>query len=276
MKERPRPKKDDDEEEGGDEWLLTYGDLMTQLVCFFVLMMSFAVISENKFREVVVSLHDALSGTGVLPAFQNVIGDIPRSVITTSPIDSEALSDAKEAIDKELEETGMSPHVETEIREEGLVIILNQSSPPIFFNSGDARIRDQVHPVLGKIGQIIKGLPNDVRIEGHTDNRPINTSQFPSNWELSMARATNVLKYLHAATGIAPNRLSAGGYGPYRPVASNDTSSGRAKNRRVEIVILRIEKAPGQEKIEQAANMQKNAAIRKEILEQAAATPSSL
>ena len=239
MRERPRPKKDDDGEEGGDEWLLTYGDLMTQLVCFFVLLMSFAVVSSAKFREVVVSLHEALSGTGVLNAFQNVVGDIPRGWSDTD-ID-ERMSEMKEELEKTLEEMNMSSHVEIEIRKEGLVIILNQRNPPVFFDTADDQIKKKAYPILDQIGKFMKRLPNKVRIEGHTDSRPIETLQFPSNWHLAFARAYSVMAYLQAATAMLPDKFAAVSHGPERPIAPNNTELGMSRNRRVEIVIVRMD-----------------------------------
>lgn len=232
--------KNNDADEGADDWLLTYGDLMTQLVCFFVLLMSFSVMSSIKFREVIVSLKDALKGTGVLPALQAVIDEIPS--VSNRTIEDMMLQKLKAEIDEHTKEHNMSAYVKTELREEGLVIILKQNEPPVFFDTADASIKEEAYPILNQIGQVIKDLKNNIRVEGHTDNRPINTLQFPSNWELSAVRATSVLKYLHTKIGIAPEKLSAAGYGPYKAIASNDTEIGMSENRRVEIVILHMEK----------------------------------
>jgi len=241
-KRRARPK--DDGGEGGDDWLLTYGDLMTQLVCFFVLLMSFATMSSIKFREVVVSLQQALKGTGVLSAWRSTVNELPKSM--KYRLEDEKLLDLKKIVDEFIEENEMTDSVETEIRESGLVITLKDMESPVFFDTANARIKEESHPILNKIGELIKDLPNDVRVEGHTDSRPINTPQFPSNWELSITRATNVLRYLQAKVKIPPARLSAVGYGPYRPIASNDTVDGMSKNRRVEIVIIRGSEKPDQ------------------------------
>ena len=134
----------------------------------------------------------------------------------------------------------MSAYVETEIREEGLVIILMQKNPPVFFDTGDAKVKPEGYPILDEIGRVIKDLPNDIRVEGHTDSRPIRTLQFPSNWELSTNRATNVLRHLLERAGVPGSRLSAAGYAYHKPIASNDTELGMSKNRRVEIVILHM------------------------------------
>jgi len=238
-----RPK--DDGDEGGDDWLLTYADLMTQLVCFFVLLMSFSIISSIKFREVVVSLQDALKGTGALTAWRSPIDELPRSVRNRAEDDK--LRELKASVDEYIEENEMTDSLETEIREAGLVITLKQMESPVFFDTADARIKEESHPILDMIGKLVKGLPNDIRVEGHTDSRPINTAQFPSNWELSIMRATNVLRYMQTTTKIAPKRLSAVGYGPYRPIVSNDTVSGMSRNRRVEIIIIRGRETPDQQ-----------------------------
>ncbi len=236
-KQRAQLNQEDDGEEGGDDWLLTYGDLMTQLVCFFVLLMSFSVINAMKFREVIVSLHDALSGQGVLSSHDSVIGDIPRSVVNRK-VQDDRLMELEEEIEETLEEMGMSAHVDVEMRGKGLVIILKQQNPPVFFDTADARVKEQAYPILDQIGKLVAALPNNISVEGHTDIRPISTPQFPSNWELSTMRATNVLRYLQKTAEIPPGRFSAAGYGPYRPIAPNDTEVGMSKNRRVEIVIL--------------------------------------
>lgn len=242
-KRRARPKNDDKDDT--DAWMLTYGDLMTQLVCFFILLLSFSTVSSIKFREVVVSLQEALRGTGVLTGWRSPIAELPRSV--RHRLEDEKLLDLKNTVDEYIEENDMADSMETEIRESGLVITLKQMESPLFFDTADARIKEESYPILGKIGELIKGLPNDIRVEGHTDNRPINTPQFPSNWELSIMRATNVLRHLQTKAKIAATRLSAVGYGPYRPIVSNDTVNGMSRNRRVEIVIIRGRETPDQQ-----------------------------
>lgn len=237
-----RSKRNDDDE-NADAWMMTYGDLVTQLLCFFILLMSVSVVSSMKFRKVVVSLHEALSGTGVLPAWQTDVDDIqipdpgnlPRR--PEEEPDYERMLDLKAQFDKQIKKHGMSEHVETEIRTEGLILILKQKEPPVFFDTGDALVKTEAYPILDQIGLMIVNLPNDIRIEGHTDIRPISTSKFPSNWELSVTRAINVLRHLHNM-GVPPDRLSAAGYGSYKPIASNKTDLGMSKNRRVEIAIL--------------------------------------
>ena len=122
------------------------------------------------------------------------------------------------------------------VNDRGLVIIL---SDDVLFDSGQAVVKDKAHSVLDKVSSVVKSkVPNkDIGVGGHTDNVPITHSKWESNWELSTARATNVLHYL-VSKKVNPGKLSATGYGEHRPIASNNTKEGRSKNRRVEIVIL--------------------------------------
>jgi len=117
----------------------------------------------------------------------------------------------------------------------GLVISLVEAG---FFNPGEAEIKGSSLKIVDSIAQSILPIRNQIRVEGHTDNTPIHNIRFPSNWELSTARATNVIAYLTANYAFSPLRLSAAGYGEFRPVASNNQAEGRAANRRVDIVIL--------------------------------------
>jgi len=125
--------------------------------------------------------------------------------------------------------------VSMEINERGLVIHIVESS---LFESGQAVLKPEALSVLDKIAAEIKDLPNQVRVEGHTDDRPIATTRFPSNWELSSARATSVVRYLIGRYAFSPEKLSALGFGEYRPIAPNTSEENRAKNRRVDIVVL--------------------------------------
>jgi chemotaxis protein MotB len=135
------------------------------------------------------------------------------------------------------------------LQERGLVI---RVSDQFFFHTGEAAIRPEVQPFLKVLGQSLQDIDNSIRIEGHTDNVPINTVQFPSNWELSTSRATTIIRYFLANFQFDPQKLSAAGYGEYRPVAANDTSEGRDQNRRVDVVILN-----SQEKKNEPAGLKK-------------------
>jgi len=130
---------------------------------------------------------------------------------------------------------GLEGWVKAEREERGLVIRIMTTS---FFKEGSAELTQDMKAVLDELAPMLKELPNFIQVEGHTDNKPIRNEHFRSNWELSVARATEVVRYLIQQHGIPPERIAAIGYGEYRPIAPNDTELGRAKNRRVEIVIL--------------------------------------
>ena len=135
----------------------------------------------------------------------------------------------------------MQGNVKVGFARDGLVISLSGN---VLFDSGQADLRPDGLPILDEVAWRLASLKNELRIEGHTDNIPITTPLYSSNWELSAARATTVARYL-AEHGLAPKRLSAAGYGEYRPVASNDTREGRSQNRRVDIVVLAGQPSPG-------------------------------
>jgi chemotaxis protein MotB len=141
-------------------------------------------------------------------------------------------------IDKDLKERGRQEEVITEITERGLVIHIVESA---LFREGSATLEPQALDILDRIADRLVGIPNHVRVEGHTDDRPIRTDRFPSNWELSTARATEVVRYFIDFHNVDPERISALGYGEFRPIRLNSSAENRAKNRRVDVVILTME-----------------------------------
>jgi chemotaxis protein MotB len=152
-----------------------------------------------------------------------------------SRADTQEFKKIKENITAFLQEKGAEDKVKMEIGPRGLVISLKDTE---FFDSGKANVRAKSMYLLDNISAAISRYSNSIRIEGHTDNVPIKTSQFPSNWELSTARATNIVRYLVDAHEFPPERISAIGYGEYRPIADNSVEEGRQKNRRVDVVVL--------------------------------------
>ena len=157
--------------------------------------------------------------------------------------DEQEFKKIKEKILTELLEKGAENQVKLTIDTRGLVISLKDTE---FFDSGQATVRSASTPLLDKIIAAINQYTNSIRIEGHTDSIPIQTSAFPSNWELSTARATNIVRYLVNSHAFSPDKLSAIGYGEYRPIADNQTAEGRQKNRRVDLVILSKEGEQGE------------------------------
>ncbi|MGE5559978.1 MAG: OmpA family protein [Chloroflexota bacterium] len=225
-------------------WMLTYGDLVTQILIFFVLLFSFSNVDQGKFGAAMISLQGSL---GVLPGSTAIIDTGTGSGGTSQPTMTQADMGQLEQAQKLIQEgLGATAGVETTIEDDrGLVIRLKDS---ILFDSGQADLKPAAKAVLDKVAESARKLPNHIRIEGHTDNRPINTARFPSNWELSTARATNVIRYLIEHSGLSAKRLSAAGYGEYRPVSDNSTEAGRAENRRVDIVLLPITFSAGEPK----------------------------
>ena len=216
-------------------WMLTYGDMVTQILIFFVLLFSFSKVDQGKFGSAMISIQGAL---GVLPGSTAIIdtgegGGAGASQPTMTEADLGQLEQAERLIREQL---GGTEGVELAIEgDRGLIVRMKDS---VLFDSGQAELKPAAMAVLDKLAETVKGLPNQIRIEGHTDDRPIHTALYPSNWELSTARATNVIRYLIERCGMSPKRLSAAGYGEYRPVADNSTETGRARNRRVDIVLL--------------------------------------
>lgn len=231
-------RKRSDDKENLDRWLLTYADLITLLLAFFIVMYSFSRVDAHKFREVSKALSGALKG-----GKNQVVKDEDKIVFPGSGVFKIGhLNRIGQLIENKFlkvqEETGQEPKVSTEITERGLVIHIMESA---LFRMGSAQLEDQAKATLDLIAEEIINIPNHIRVEGHTDDIPINTSRYPSNWELSSARATEVVRYLIDSYKLAPDRLSALGYGEFRPLRPNNSFENRARNRRVDVVILTVE-----------------------------------
>ena len=233
-KRRSGSKKPDDSSGGG--WEIVYSGFVLILLCFFIMLSSFSTMEEAKVMQFVKSFISAVS---IMP------GGVKFESGTAVVSDSASIIDNKEQLAKiwaDLEDLADSFSLEDEIRlaltREGLVMRLSEHS---LFELGVATISEEARPLLAKIGAIISKTAHFIRIEGHTDNLPIHTKMFPSNWELSTARAVNVLRYLIQNHNIDPQRLAAEGFSEYQPLVANDSKENRAKNRRVEIIFIRQE-----------------------------------
>lgn len=230
--------EDDDDEEEEASWQDSYSDLMTDLLAIFVILFSFAMMSqaasaisaktarEQNTAPMTESVVILPSQNGLLPSQNSV------------PVKKEEFNELYENIKAYIEEAGLSEQLS--VTKQGEVQILLRVADSVFFDSGKADIHEAAKPLLGKISEILteyEASINIIRIEGHTDNRPINTREFASNWELSTSRAVNVLRRILEISGLEPKKLSAVGYSEFYPVAENDSDSGRAKNRRVDFFI---------------------------------------
>ncbi len=217
--------------------MATYGDLITQILIFFVLLFSFSNVDRDKFTAAMLSLQGSL---GIIDGGmtlqegdlmeQGEIGEIMISV--QEQREFELLHERVEEIISEDDLNG----IQVNLDERGLVIRFVEG---VLFDSGKADIKNEARAILDKIAPLLIDTHRHIRIEGHTDNLPINTREFPSNWELSTARAVNVVKYFIEKHNFSPYILSAAGYGEYRPIAPNDSDKNRALNRRVDIIILK-------------------------------------
>lgn len=235
-----KKKKEEKQKRGSPEYMLTYGDMMTLLLCFFVMLLSMSTINPAKFMVAASSFQNAFSG--VLKDFPTI--PIHKEILTprlggdeqNKRMSIQAAREIMEVVKKEK----LDEAIKVEVTEKGIAI---KVSDPILFDIGKADIKPHFAGMLSEIFRIIDKVPdNEIRVEGHTDNTPIHTREFPSNWELSTARAVNVIKFLHTKGGIHPSRLSAVGYGEYRPVSPNTTLENRQKNRRIEIYVEYIQK----------------------------------
>ncbi len=218
------------QKKGSDSWIMTYGDMMSLLLTFFVLIVSFSSIQESKFQEAAMSLSDAF---GVLQSPPSVI-EMRDDVVTPlkSASQRDILHEVRE-MEQSLLDMGLDQEIDIEVTEEGVAFRIHA---PFLFESGKADLKSETQGVLNTLAKFIKKVPYPLRIEGHTDSIPIATKQFPSNWELSAARAVSVARYFQAQ-GVIPQRLEAVGYGEYHPLATNETPAGREANRRVEMFL---------------------------------------
>ena len=223
-------------------WLTTFNDLVTLLMVFFVLLFTMSSIDTKQMQDFQYALQ---SGLGLLEAGKSVNVRIkegqPVEDMSHKKTQPEGVKRSKssnttgllsEALVKSLEaDFGIKvDHIREGIR--------LSFADQILFDFGKAHINPVGRALLNQVARAIRQMPDPVRVEGHTDNIPIQTAHFPSNWELSVARAVNVVKYFIESGNIDPHRLSAVGYGESRPLVANDTPANRMKNRRVEILLL--------------------------------------
>jgi chemotaxis protein MotB len=227
-----RRKKRDDHE-NLERWLLTYADLITLLLAFFIVMYSMSQIDAKKFGKMSKALSGVLRGGGIPIKKGDDVGDAPGMGVMKVG----HLTSIGKRIDDEFKKVG-EKLVSTEMSERGLVIHILESA---LFKLGSAKLEPKAKMTLDIVSKHLQDVPNHVRVEGHTDDVPIETVKYPSNWELSSARATEVVRYLIDNHKIPPDKISALGYGEFRPIRPNNTIENRAKNRRVDIIVLTME-----------------------------------
>ncbi len=225
-----------------ERWLVSYADFITLLFAFFTTMYALSSVNEGKYRVLSESLSTAFNPSQYSSDKIDIGLTLPDELKGDSTFTAKNSGTYKNIIYLlgDLENDG-SARIVPERR--GVVVRLSDSA---IFDQGKDQLLPEAEGILGQVAETLKNEESLIRIEGHTDNVSIKTAQFPSNWELSSSRAVNVLRNLVDKHGVKPSRLSALGFGGYRPIADNGTSEGRTKNRRIDIVIL-SEKASGNE-----------------------------
>jgi len=237
------------ESENTDRWMVSYADFVTLLFAFFVVMYAISSVNEGKYRVLADTMTEAFK---VAPKSPDPIqiGKENKVVSSSKPTNEiikpiKILPKSQRTYEKEMKQIAetVSKSVQPLI-DKGLIKVTQnklwveiEMNSKILFSSADSELEEEAFPALKALATVLKKLPNSVDVEGHTDNVPINNELFPSNWELSAARAASVV-HLFTNYGVDPRRLSSIGYAEYRPIASNSTSDGRLRNRRVKIVIL--------------------------------------
>lgn len=249
-------KKEPEKHVNHERWLVSYADFITLLFAVFVVLYAMGQSDKKKVEEVMQSLKESFGMVNagapapkvnvipskaitVIPALKPELSISPtgrqRSGTAKSRAEEKDFRQIKASVEAYLVKRGAQNKVTLEITRRGLIVSLKEAG---FFDSGQAVIRPDAYDLINTISEVMTQYNNPLRLEGHTDNVPISTAQFPSNWELSTARATNGLKYLLKNFDVDPDKISATGYAEFRPVADNSTPEGRAKNRRVDIVML--------------------------------------
>jgi chemotaxis protein MotB len=247
-RKRPHP-----EHENHERWLVSYADFITLLFAFFVVMFATSQTDKAKAQQVADAVKGALEKGGITAVVREILGGTvdekgkgnaqmkgpggsQKSVKpeSASPVEAE-LVPSLNYLTRALEDEIKNGKIELRMESRGLVVSLRQAT---FFPSGEDALAPATHPTFEKVSSIIVSLPNQVRLEGHTDSVPIHTARFRSNWELSASRAIACLELLAEEFDVPLERLSIAGYAETAPIASNDTEEGRAQNRRVDVVIL--------------------------------------
>jgi len=269
---RRRSSHDDVEHENEERWLLTYADMITLLMTLFMVLFAISSVNTSKFEALEASLSEALSGkvvtgggsiqeTGAtekteqpapeppFPAIEPVVQDESSTGKSASSDsgraaahENEDFRELKRKIDAYAQEHGLQDKLQTHIARRGLVIRL--LTDRVLYTSGSARLQPASTGLLSMIARLlVLEVRHPIVVEGHTDSHPISSARFPTNWELSTARATQVVRFL-IDQRLAARRLQAAGVAAQRPIASNSNAAGRSRNRRVEIVLLRLNPSP--------------------------------
>jgi chemotaxis protein MotB len=235
-------KKQHHEEHVDETWLLPYSDMLTLLLALFIVMFAMSKVDSDKFKKLSQQFNVIFSGgTGVLKdgggnAGNVILPDSSSSSVNNSVVEQDMMVAVKNSLEQEIKDGNYQNKIKVDLNNEGLNISIQDT---VIFKSGDAQIIDKFDPVLMQISNMIRNLDNDIRVSGHTDNVPINNSKFNSNWDLSYKRALNVMNFMIGKGKVRPDKFIIQACGEYNPKYDNSTADGRAKNRRVDILIVR-------------------------------------
>jgi chemotaxis protein MotB len=240
--------------ENHERWLVSYADFITLLFAFFVVMFATSQTDKGKTAQLSESMRKALNEDQIVTAIAGILGGVVddkgkgnaqmRGPGGASKLTSDDRKEGRYAellpamnyLNRELEEEIRQGKMQVSMQARGLVVSLQQTA---FFPSGDDAIPEQTYQSVAKVAEVVNGVPNPVRLEGHTDSVPLNPdARFRTNWELSAARAIAMMELLVSCCAVDRERFSISGYADNAPVADNDTADGRGRNRRVDIVIL--------------------------------------
>ena len=229
-----KPRRDDLENQlnKGALWAVTYGDLMSFLMIFFLVLFSFSMVKSS-------------GDTGKSRKYEEPLGNIQKAfggAKNTKRVERAKVQEAEDTVEDKLKQSmainQLSNVVQIDANERRIKLILSEA---VLFDSGKAELKARAKEVLKQIAVELNKAPNEVLVEGHTDNVPIHKGRYETNLELSMARASSVIQYLQSPdVNMDPKRLAGIGYGEYHPVTDNNTPEGRAKNRRIEISLLKV------------------------------------
>lgn len=259
MKAGLRARAHGEHKENLERWLLTYADMITLLMAFFLMLYSMSVMSRGKFQQMAISVRAGFDGDKAAKGL---------GVGTNMAAERTFLQyvQALRKLQQYVEQHHLLGYIHVGRDKRG--IIISVLTDGLLFPSGQATLQPKSLPLLHQVANILKVLPNDVVVEGHTDDRPIHSLQYASNWELSAARAGAVVRDLIGREGLPVRRFTAAGYADTRPLFPNDTPEHRARNRRVEIVLLRTQQ-------EAEADMQRQQEIARIMDASAQQTPTS-
>ena len=246
----PRLKKylDTRASDNQERWLVSYADFITLLLAFFVVMYAVSSVNESKYRVVGTAIGSAFGSGGAAagaPMIQGPVVSLPLGSAVRAEAARARREERMQDAERELA-AALGPLVadgQANVRRSGRGVVIDIGAGALFA-TGDAVLQPAVRTPLGAAAAVLKGLDLPLEIEGHTDDKPIQGGQYPSNWELSSARASSVVRFFQGL-GIAPERMSAVGYAEFRPVTSNAHAEGRARNRRISITVVDLQPLTG-------------------------------